>query len=124
MIVSSHVFLLHFLLALELGIGEYVASPKWNESSSQSAMPEEWILSTNALVVHSATPSALADASQYLYHHQEIRKKLGQAGRQALFATNLTLTRQMEEYTTLYEALYSVRSQVKAAVNDITIVRL
>jgi glycosyltransferase involved in cell wall biosynthesis len=82
------------------GVGEYVAQP----AQQQYEQGQDFSVSDNAVVVHRATPAALAGAVLHLVHSPELRRSLGQAGRRTVEA-RLSVTRQIGQYAGLYEGL-------------------
>lgn len=59
-------------------------------------------VSPNAVLLNSATPTAIAEAAYYLIRNPEVRNRIGQAGR-ATVASLFTVEKQMEQYSRLYE---------------------
>jgi glycosyltransferase involved in cell wall biosynthesis len=83
------------------GVGEYVAQPTQQQQDEQG---QDFSVSDNAVVVHRATPAALASAVLHLVHSPELRRSLGQAGRRTVEA-RLSVARQIGQYAGLYEGL-------------------
>ena len=61
----------------------------------------EYSVSTNAVVVNSATPDAIAQASLFLITHPAERNSIGRRGRQTVLSY-FTIQRQMQQYSDLY----------------------
>jgi len=88
------------------GIGEYVQDPaltldhshKFNDSSGDFAA------SANAVVVHRASPGALARAALHLIRRPALRRLIGQSGRQTVLK-HFSIERQMQQYSQLYRSL-------------------
>jgi phosphatidylinositol alpha-1,6-mannosyltransferase len=83
------------------GVGEYVAQPAQQQQDEQG---QDFSVSENAVVVHRATPTALASAVLHLVYSPELRRSLGLAGRRTVEA-RLSVARQIGQYATLYEGL-------------------
>jgi glycosyltransferase involved in cell wall biosynthesis len=62
-------------------------------------------VSENAVVVHRASPEALAAAVHHLALHPELRRALGAAGRRTVLQ-RFSVARQMEQYAALYDSLF------------------
>jgi glycosyltransferase involved in cell wall biosynthesis len=84
------------------GVGEYVAQP----ARQQDERGQDFSVSENAVVVHRATPAALASAVLHLVLRPELRRSLGRAGRQTI-SEGFTVERQMRQYKELYLQLVS-----------------
>lgn len=82
------------------GIGEYVRGPS---ESGKSKVP--FTVASNAVLVNTATPEAVAEAVHYLILHPEVRKRLGVEGRRSV-EKFFTVERQMEQYAKLYSDLH------------------
>jgi glycosyltransferase involved in cell wall biosynthesis len=82
------------------GVGEYVRKPSQDEAEHDALFS----VSENAVVVHRATPEAIAAAVHHLVLRPELRRALGQAGRQTVL-THFTVSRQMSQYAQLYARL-------------------
>ncbi len=106
------------------GIGEYVQDPSWpkndnnnetlgagsvgNSTSRRYVDPAgDFSVSTNAMVVHRATPVAIARATSFLIMHPERRKELAQRGRETVVA-HFGVQRQMKQYAELYSYLHTL----------------
>lgn len=83
------------------GVGEYVAEPAGMHSLNAST---EFTVAENAVVLHQATPVAVARAVLHLIEHPDLRKALGEAARRTVLQSFAT-TRQMKQYEELYTAL-------------------
>ena len=88
------------------GIGEYVENPKKINSTDvdNNTSTGEYSVSSNAVVVNSATPLALAHAAHYLITHPAVRRSIGHRGRQTVLSY-FTIQRQMQQYSDLYLGL-------------------
>lgn len=75
-------------------------------NSTQSS--QAFSLSPNAVVVHSATPLALAQAVHFLVTHPEDRRRIGAAGRETV-RSFFNVQRQMGQYAELYTQLARIR---------------
>jgi glycosyltransferase involved in cell wall biosynthesis len=84
------------------GVGEYVAQP--TQQQQQDEQGQDFSVSENAVVVHRATPAALASAVLHLVHSPELRRSLGQTGRRTVEA-RLSVARQIGQYASLYDGL-------------------
>jgi len=105
------------------GIGEYVQDPTSpynnnisilgadgidNSTSGRYSDPTgDFSVSTNAMVVHRATPVAIARATSFLIKHPERRKELAQRGRETVVA-HFGVQRQMQQYAELYSYLHTL----------------
>jgi glycosyltransferase involved in cell wall biosynthesis len=85
------------------GVGEYVAQPSQQQQDERG---QDFSMSENAVVVHRATPAALASAVLHLVLRPELRRSLGRAGRQTI-SEGFTVERQMRQYKELYLQLVS-----------------
>jgi glycosyltransferase involved in cell wall biosynthesis len=81
------------------GVGEYVEQPAQDGTGDAP-----FSVSENAVVVHRATPVAIAEAVHHLILHPELRRALGQAGRRTV-VSHFTIASQMSQYAALYAQL-------------------
>ena len=90
------------------GIGEYVQDPtlNTNHSTSFNDSSGDFSVSANAVVVHRATPQALARAALHLIRRPALRRAIGQSGRNTVLA-HFSIERQMNQYSQLYRSLVS-----------------
>ena len=90
------------------GIGEYVQDPHSHDhSSSFDDSSGDFSVSKNAVVVHRATPMAVARATFHLILHPELRQAIGIAARETVVA-HFGVQRQMQEYANLYTYLHEL----------------
>jgi glycosyltransferase involved in cell wall biosynthesis len=82
------------------GVGEYVKEPVQVGSKHDTLFS----VSENAVVVHRATPEAIAAAVHHLVMRPELRRALGQAGRRIVTA-DFTIDSQVQRYAELYRSL-------------------
>jgi len=89
------------------GIGEYVQDPALitDHSISFNDSSGDFSVSKNAVVVHRATPMAVARATNHLILHPELRQSIGLAARETVVA-HFGVQRQMQEYADLYTYLH------------------
>jgi glycosyltransferase involved in cell wall biosynthesis len=87
------------------GIGEYVLQPP--SSAPASNATADFVVSENALILNTATPSAVASAVLHLAGDKALRRRIGKAGRQTVLR-NFATARQMGDYEKLYTHLHSL----------------
>ena len=93
------------------GVGEYVREPGvgggrgGTRAAGAQQGEEAFSVSENAVVVHRASPEALAAAVHHLVLHPELRRALGTAGRRTVLQ-RFSVARQMEQYAMLYDSLF------------------
>jgi len=88
------------------GIGEYVQDPTLTPDYSISFNDStgDFSVSVNAVVVHIASPGALARAALHLIRRPALRRLIGQSGRRTVVA-HFNVQKQMAQYEELYDKL-------------------
>ncbi len=95
------------------GIGEYVAAPSQLSADGSNSSTDEFgdfSVGANAVVVHRASPAALAEAALHLVLRPALRRELAAAGRRTVLA-RFTVQRQMQQYSDLYQHIVTAGSK-------------
>jgi len=100
--MSMEVALVTFAIA---GIGEYVEDPSLNFAVNQTQQ-EFFSVGTNAVVVNTASPEAIAEAVFYLIRNPSVRISLGRKGRETVMR-GFSVDRQIMQYSMLYTSLFT-----------------
>ena len=90
------------------GIGEYVAAPSQlsaDDSKDSIDKLPDFSVGANAMVVHRASPAALAEAALHLVLRPALRRELAAAGRLTVLS-EYGIHRQMQQYAQLYDQLF------------------
>ena len=78
------------------------------KQSQQQHYTTNYTISTNAVILHYASPEVISSAVNYLLLNPAVRAELGRAGRETVLKS-FTTARQMEQYSQLYEFLHTYK---------------